>query len=570
MLEVHSGTKPGRPSVALLFSAIVLVAALGLAWVQVLQSHSLGPEQAVPHTPLLVRPPLRWVPDPSDSGSFVLPVLREARGQEYWEADRRIRFEFERWPAFQPLAEQLATEASGGFKPEPARIGPFAAVQLRQAVRRRWGRQTILRESILRVACLPGGQLVKVVYLPMTDLTLADLRLFDRVCAAIRFSDPTLDVPPAQAKQQAGVEFPLPAGSPVGLPHVADVPGLFVGGSEGGLPAWSLGIFRTWLAEGRTPRDLLNDFAMTGWLLADSADQVRQWQRGDGVTVATLRHPDPERNQHSVAAAWVVDRSPTQVVMLFVYTNEQHLAGAEAAAQRVAEQLDIRPLPAIPDLDSAQAAGVQLAALLTKKGALPWWGQRPTTLTYSGTTPRGEEVLTVQRAPISQDPERGYQGVLEHRLRNHTWVDRSLWTIDGHALGYTFKTTLHVGDGHPLTSTDNRSAASDVIRRTIDINEVRRWDGTFRPGPAFVCPPVESLAEAWVARQSEGVWLVDVATVFGHGSHTRLLRPLPPQSGNTRALVLDDYRPQGVLVAFDGNGESQYEVEPGARYERIR
>jgi len=66
------------------------------------------------------------------------------------------------------------------------------------------------------------------------------------------------------------------------------------------LPRWSLGIFRTWLATGRTPRDLLLDFAATHWLVPETALDVRESRRADGAALAGVRHPG--RNQTAVVA----------------------------------------------------------------------------------------------------------------------------------------------------------------------------------------------------------------------------------------------------------------------------
>ena len=287
MVEVHSGSKPGRPVALLIVTSIVLIGALGLAWVQVRESRALGPEQSIPGTPLLVRPPLGWLADRKDPRSFVLPVRRAVRGQEQWEVDRRIRFNYDRLGRFQPPVEWLrAAVGSRDFEPEPAKIGPFAAVQIRQVERRRRGRHIFVGESILRVAVLPGGEVIAVTYIPMTELTPADLRLLDTVCNSIRLSEPGLSAAPEEALQHAGVDFAFEDGWQASLPYLREVPGFFVEGLEDGFPAWSLGVFRTWLAAGREPSDLLYDFASSVWLLPE--------ERVEGAQLATR-----QRGSHS-------------------------------------------------------------------------------------------------------------------------------------------------------------------------------------------------------------------------------------------------------------------------------
>lgn len=108
-----------------------------------------------------------------------------------------------------------------------------------------------------------------------------------------------------------------------------------------------------------------------------------------------------------------------------------------------------------------------------------------------------------------------------------------------------------------------------MVHRKIELNNVEWWSGTFRPGPAFVCPPIESLAEAWAARHSKSAMIVEAGTLLGTGTHSRLLSPLPPENGYGRVLLQADYNPTGVILAFDEDDEVLYELSPTARYERV-
>ena len=531
MMDVFTGSKPGRPTALLTVSALVLAGTLGLAWLQVRKSRALGLEQQVPGTPLFVRPPLGWIADQDAPGSFVRPVRQSIRGQERWVADRRIRFSFERLQAFQPpLAQLTAMLPSQEITPEPARIGPFPAVQIRRVIWRTWMRHRIGIEWIQRIAVLPTGHVINVEYIPMKDLTGADLDFLDRVCDTVRLDDPTLNATPAQALQRAGVEFRLEDDWQVGLPQLPEVPGFYVAGADQGFPAWSIGVFRTWLANGRTAQDLLYDFAASTWLLSGEQVKVRQWQRDDGVAVASVQHPDPEHNRQSIASVYIVTKAASETLMLFVYTDMQYLAAAREVADSIASQVDIGSSAVVPAVGPAEQAGTELAALLTREGAMPWWGRRPVNLLYKGTTLHGDGVIEDKRAALDRNPRRGYQGQALQRIEKK-YVERMDWEIDGHALSYTMDVQVSASDGLAITVHEQRQPESDTIERLVTFNDIERLTRRFRPGRMFVCPPIESIAEAWVARETEQPHLLEMVTLLGLGTHTRLLRPLASADG---------------------------------------
>ncbi|MGD8452359.1 MAG: hypothetical protein PVJ57_11120 [Phycisphaerae bacterium] len=572
MIEVHSGTKPGRPRLLLLLCAGALAVALSLAWLQVHYSRQLGPEREVPGTPLRVRLPHRWVADPSEPGAFLLAARHQRGGRQHFDTERRIRFVYERWPAFEPPAEHLRMTASGGYEPVPTHIGRFPGVQLHQVILRRWGpRPQDLRksETVQRMAWLPGGQLIKVIYTPMTDVTLADLRLLDDICATVRLDEPALNVTADEALTHTGVHFTVPPGSTVTLPYLIDVPGLFLSGNDNGVPAWSICVVRTWLAPQRTPRDLLLDFAAAVWLLPERAVEVREWQRPDGSAVATLRRPDDLQSQHPVASAWIVAPSPSTAVLLLVYTSEVHVQAASKAAGRIADEITIDPLPFFSDLAAAESAGTRLAGLLTAKGALPWWGERRHEMTFRRSDRPGNDEIKNTRETWSESGRYGYEGLRERFIGKSDNVSNRLrWEIDDRATAYASKETTILGQLNILTTNDRRDGGS-AVQRVVQLNKSPLWSGTFTPGAAFVCPPVEVIAEAWVARQASGQWLLEVATPFGRASHSRLLTPLAPEDGAHRVLLLDDYDPLGTIRGFDDSDELLYWRKPTVRYDRV-
>ncbi len=138
LIEVHTGTRPGRPRVLLFIGAGLLAGVLGLAWFQVHSVRVLGPEQRVADTPLYVRLPHGWRPHPQDPGTFILPVQQRVLGRRVFEIERRIRFGYERQPVFVPTEELLRQLglADPGAQPRPAQIGSYPAVEVHHQVLR--------------------------------------------------------------------------------------------------------------------------------------------------------------------------------------------------------------------------------------------------------------------------------------------------------------------------------------------------------------------------------------------------------------------------------------------------
>ncbi len=560
MPEVHTGSRPGRPTALLIASALILAGAIGLAAWQVRARRALGPEVAIRGTPLLVRLPADWRPDPRSPNAFVLPTRGAPAGPERTEFERRISFLYEHAPAFVPPLE-LLSGLSGVAQAQPAHIGPFAAVQVRQIERRRWG----VGQSILRLAVLPNGDRISVIYLPMTDLTAADLELLDSICDAVRVVDAGLNITAADAARQAAVELAFDAEWQAALPQISAAPGFFVAGQSRGVPAWSLGVFRTWLATGRAPADLLRDFAARVWLLPEIKTQEPDWKRSDGATVVGVRHPEPGRRP--IVAAWVVAQSPSEALIMFLYCGADSVGPASTAAERIAQAVKILPLASIGDIAAAEEAGRGFAAKLASAGAVPWWGELPVRLRYRGTTPRGDELRNMTREPIGRNPVRGYRGEVVATIGKR-FDETTKWEA-GKSGSYDFSTQIYISEGQAIQVHEQRSARDEAVQRVVVLNDVKQPRRSFKPGAGFICPPLEGLVESWVARESPAACINEFSTLLGSGTHTRLLRPVPAENGYRCVLVQLDYLPFGDIVGFDENGEMQFERSASSEYRRV-
>ena len=573
-LEVYTGAQPGRPRLLLMIVAGLLALTLGLAWLQVHAAHALGREQQVGDTPLRVRLPTGWQPDPRNPHAFILPVAeRSPRGSR--EFGRHIVFEFTRLSAFQSAAQLLrqpGLRVSGELgRLARARLGRYDAVQVHEVVPVQIGRARFRSEILTRFTCLPRGHLIRVTYEPLVELRPADLEIFEEVCQTLRVDDPTLDRAPQEYLADAGLTFALEPGWNVVGTDFAQVPGVFLSGLADESPAWAIGVLRTWLANGRTPRDLLRDLAAQQWLIFDVERLVQEEQHAGGGTITTIRHPEFGAASPTIPAAYVVQQSPARAVIIFVFSGPREAALADAAAGRIAAALEIAPLKAFSVLTEAEAAGIRLVADLQKNGPAARWGRETVETTYRQAD--SDELVVVRRGAVDRDPAQGYQGS-QWRRTGRTQEERLAWTLSGQAATYQWQADFFSGTPAARVTVQVREqrtlAGGPVIRRLlVDEGEQLHW--TFTPGPAFVPPPVESIVQGWVARDEIAAALIDASTGLGTATHSELLRHLPPDGQYPRVLIQQDFWPLGAIEAYDdARAETQYEIYPAAEYRRVK
>jgi hypothetical protein len=578
--EVYTGTRPGRPRLLLIVNAALLAGTAALAWWQVRESRGLGPEQRVHDTPLLVRLPDGWQADPHNPRSFVLPVGARRGGRSAREFERRIEFDFTRLPTFRPLDQLLRLpelENLGQIaQVRRAHLGRCDAIEVHYVLPVQIGRLRVHGEIIARFTCLPRGHLIKVVYEPLIDLRPADEQILDDVCRTLRIDDPTLNGAPADYLARAGLKLPLePDWQVVGADFEA-VAGVFLGGSTDKGPArrsespvatWAIGLLRTWLAAGRTPQDLLSDVAAREWLIWDVQKLIREQRRADGATCTTIRHPEFGAVNVLLPSAWVVSRSASQAVILLVYAGPEDAAQADAAAEKLATELQLEPLQELAELADAQAAGAKLVADLHKSGPVARWGRESAEATYRRVDPA--EMVVVRRSAVQRDPAQGYEGSLWRRT-DRAREEQQGWTLDGQAAAYKWQADLVYGSSL-IHIAEQRARATGAVRREILIDERERQRFDFTPGAAFVPPPAEEIIKGWVARNEAAAAIVEMSSVLGSGTHTAWLRHLAPDGPYPRVLVQEDYWPLGSIEAYDdARAQTQYELYPSAEYRRVK
>lgn len=566
MIEVHTGARPGRPRLLLVFTALAFGGTVALAWLQVQQLRRLGPEQPIADTPLRVRLPRGWVRDPADPQRFMLPHRESDAPRDPREPadDRWIRFTYLRLPEFQQPVEVLRGDRWLETA-QPARVGSFDGVQATRRVPHPRVRG-YAQERVMRLACSPRGDLIQVEYLPLTEFTESQRQLLDEICASLQLNDAEIRLAPADAFARAGLNLPLAPQQPLCGALRPELPGFYVGYSNGdAAPLCALGVFRTFLRPGRTPRDLLLDLARTAWQAGAAA--VRADTRGDGATILHVRNPDTDDDRHPLSSAWAVAAPDGAAALLLVYASAADAQAADQVAGQAAQRLEFAPAAALPNLDDAAAAGRELAELLTREGPVAWWGREPLRAYYLGSTPTRRIALRSEVRSVGRDPRRGYEG--SDRLQfEGPGEQKEVWSIDGRGVAYTSNFEGLVGgrSGRLVVVQDERPAGGPV-RRVIQAGRAREELG-FTPGDSFVAPPLEFLAAALAAQTLRRPCLFESTQPFARATCGVLAVPLEGAGELSRVLLLRDYLPTGSVLSFDADATLHALQTPELRLER--
>lgn len=565
MIEVYSGHRPGRPVLLLTIAATALAGTLGAAWFQVQNRRALAAEVRIPNTPLVVRPPRGWIVDPRDPTSIVLPTEHMFFGRSMWVAERRIRFRYERRRSF-VLPELPPSQAA----PEAARIGPLRGFQVITARPQRTELGITVSEVVTRVACSPRGDLVTIEYTPLTELTLADLALLGDVAAAVRLDDPGVIADPAKLQERCGLLFDVPADWTAAAADLPEVAAMSVVGQVEGLSAYAVSIYRKFLSAGRNPDAILRDFAAAEWRGIGGDLRISSVQGGNGSEALVVRAPPGRVTAEQPLAAWLV-AAGDDAALLLVFADPRFAAAADDAARRIATTLRFAPSPLMPPLASAAAQGQALAAQLRSAEALSGaWGLLPTRSYYVLTAAPSAAVFASGRELVGRTTDRGYRGFAIEREPGREAVLSWQSQPDGVGYDWTRESVEQIGPAaQRLTIRERRRKGEERVSRTRIIGRSSRRD-EYEIGPNFVGLPAESIAEFRVANQPDANCLIEVAALDGDAACARLLRALPPdERGLRRVLIEDDFRPYAAILAFDADGELQYQSWAVHRVERI-
>jgi hypothetical protein len=544
-MEILSGAKPGRPALAIVTAALALVLALALAWVQMRGKSALQPAVSIPGTPLTIRAPRQWVPVNDEPGVFLLPapaaMQRRGVAAEY---TKRLEFRYERRRHFDLPIDGAALE--------PCRIGDYPAAQVRL---RRMVRRNLAEWIVRRVAVSPRGDVITIELVTLTGITHGDLSMLDDVAAAVRLDAAGAYVPFDDALARAGValsdDYPWTA-------SVAEdplVPNAYIGSQTRRLPAWSIGLLRTWLATGRTPERLLEDFAAVVLDLRAVDYDLDTTERADGLRTTRLR--PRQLTTLPLCEVWVVSRGPAEALLMPVYAAAPWAVDAATdAAERVAGALTFTGPGPAPDVAAAESAGADLARHAQEFGPQTWMTAGRFRRYLLAQSVGGTEAWLLDRQPTTRSGARfsGAQVVL--RARGDT-VERWEYERDGAYL-YTRDDFDRDEFGRFIVNrrwSERRRASGAPVER-LTVLGGRESASRFAPGPNYLFPPLVFPARQRVARQTDGAALVETSLIEGPDVCTLLLRPLPPDAqGRARLLEQTDFFPVGSVVVLDELGD---------------
>lgn len=570
MMEVVSTVRPGRPRLLVSLTAGLLLLSLAVAWGQAHLRSSLAPAIALERSPLIVKPPRGWERSEFDDGSaatFRLVVARELRGRRV-EFVRRIRFTYEQLPTYVPPLEILKRRFDREIvlQAAPGKIGSLEGIEVSHARSVLHLGKPALKQTLLRLACSPRGDLIIVEYSPLAELTASDHLLFDDVCAAIEFDDPAIHATAADTLNAAGVALDIDPAWSFSMPYTTGVRGLHISGTAGGVPCWSIGVYRTWLQGGRRPQDLLLDLAAHHWLLQQADLQIREGLRGEGGLIIETRHPEPERTWPAIIAASVVVDPDDNVALAYLCAGELGRDQAFEAAERVVATLEMRSASDWIDLSQAASFGSDFAERLQRKGAAPWWGRDSENTRYLGKTPLGPVEVRSHRVPTGRADTPAYEGSRTQRSEDVRLLTR--WSLGPNARAYSlehqFLFAAYPGNQQITIMGEvfeERQKGSSVVRRVVGIGRKQLPPLDFRPPATFIPPPALPVVEFWVANQAESPLLLITSSLIGRETHTRLLWPLEAQAGLHRVLIQRDYWPLGEIRAYDDNAVLQHAID---------
>lgn len=556
MIEVHSGSRPGQPVRLLTLVGVALVGALCAAFSQVQASRRLGPEVHIPGTPVSVRPPEDWVPDPHLPGSF----FREARitgwGGEQTVPERRVTIGYFR--SSTPVTARDVLEKLGWpADARPARIGPLDGVQARIFKEGVLRGHRYTRELVLRVATTPRGDVISVRYEPLMELSLADYALLDDICRSIRIHDAGLLRDRDVLLREMGLALPE-AREWRWFGGTETSPGVHGQRILNGAAQEAISVHRTWTQPSRSGADLVKDLVSEAWELSDLPEPTTR-SRPDGMKIAGLVRP-PELSS-GLAAAWVAWQDERAVAVL-VYGADGSAAGM-ASVSGLLDKIGLEPHALDQGLAQAREAGARLAErVLSTAERARHWGDAVTG--YYVTVDEDNPSVWIDRVTaVDDDSQLGFRGdgwyFYEDKLSRIAWGvgagERYWFEWDGFRRRPPALAT-HLRDEHSGQSLiSHREVGPDVVTNAPP------------PPPAgFVSQPLEELAEFAVAHGDPPVALIWCRSHWAPGYHSRLLRHLPPdEDGHLRVQILLDHQPPGGVRAFTPDRRLVYEEWAGRR-----
>lgn len=570
LIEVQSGSKAGRPALLIVSCGVLLALSVGAAWFQTRDKLALGPPRPLSAgSPVTIQPPRGWIEN--QPGRFVL-LQHNGSNDERAAFEQRVQFIY-RYAPYQldprvVIRDMDQQQAAQTVSLAPAPLGGIEGIEGVRHRRTSGFGTARLKETILRVACFPTGDIVCVEYWPLEEFTVADQRLMDAICAAIRLKNVNTHEDRAALLARAGVDFPIPPNCGVVGNDAGGLPSLFLVPALSTKSPFRVQIGRTWLAAGRSPQAILSDYYRAFYAPKDRNPRIVERGRPDQVDVHVLYSP---QSDGSMPLAALLTRAAGDCVLL----TYRGAADGSRLVDELADAVRLTGEPTISDLAEARQSGLELANLIHERGATPWWARARQDARFVGKADDVDFASSLQIAPAPGAAPGAYQGGSTAVDSGKRLYLRREWTLDGRASGYIlnmrFKFIDHFDPEWSVV--ESRDPAEDVIHRRLALywtTPITTIVTTTPIGPDFVAPPAESIAAGWVAGREKGDYLISVSNPQGAGVCSRLLRALPPSGrGERRVLVVDDYDPTAWIALFDADDRPLNDRFRGVDLDRI-
>lgn len=547
--EVYAGSRPGKPVLALTVAGIIMGVMVLLAGWQVYAARAPQQPIRIAGTPLIVQPPSRWVQDPRNPRVLYLPAPQNLQAAG-------IRFLKEIELEYVPAAGRPELPADS----TAARVGALPAADL-PIITQQFRNAPVQLAAGKRVAVTPRGdrigiQMTAVLVGKTFNASEFEAEL-DQFAATVRLAEEASLVGPAAVLDHLGVTAELAGGLEAQLPRLMEQPAGYLQGGGDLFGGYRIELFRTWLATGRRPIDMLEQ-VVTEVRSGPPTTSVELVRSAPGPRIWRLDNPGRPGQPRRL---WLVVDQPSEALLITLEAAESGVTAGTAAIAQLLETLEIETLPALAGLGDLERRGAALIETVQRDGLRRYWAPREEESFFQlvGGTEVGFEAT--YRSPLNGGPI-AYRGlsVLRIGARKYESEYNVADQLEQYRQLVVISDVTERSSSPLLTSeTAQAGAEAEVTVALTRADAVR--DNRFERPRNFVPSPASDIVERLVAASDE----TEAGAIVSGLEWTRIrpttawLRPLPPtEDGLDRVLWLSDLGGSPQTMAFDENGRLQW------------
>ncbi len=580
MYTLVSGSKPGRPWLAVWVTAALMVASTLLAWslVRARGRPADGPltQRFAPESwPLVLHLPEGWVQ--LDGLSADDPPLITFGDAPSGRAQRLLHLTRHQWRGYAPpdtLGVAAATHAARLLSesvvehPHPILLAPFGALP---------GAAFMLQASrgpshACATGSSPDGQNYTLLLRSARQRGQPDLDLVRRLAEAIEITDPVLRDKPDFSKH--AIQFDPPSGARFHEHESEALERIGCLSAADSLHPWHIVVSRTWLAGGRTPEQLLHAWVANAKLTHDV--RIETVNRPSHTAYRAVLDRDQPRTAQ-IHEFWCVSLEAGEAALIEGVAGPRDEDALAQACRNLAETIRPGPAPPVVDVATATARGKAVLSEIRTRELGAWWPGAPAEDWYQISilgVPAGFRWAT--REPITSDGKNGYhirKTEFLHAPLRHQVIYTQDWFVEASLGADSGKQALEVRQGR--SAVHYRSQEKDppgkqerARQRSFATRDSIEADDT------FVCEAALTAAQYITASTpDEGPAIFSVTTFFGYPGETSTMwcNPLgriPRQDANGSVeawglLVRRDFEPACDIIYFGDDGQPVRETWEG-------